>query len=192
MRGPARPLHRRRRVCNLLRGSFPSYERLAAQNRDDRFGAPIYIGKAIPAGARKGGLGLDVDAGQVLQRRLSEHAESIRQADNLKLEDFSCRFLVVEDIWIPLAESMLIERFRPMWNVMIDGFGNHDPGRGRRRQRRSQWDELHPGRPWARQLLEQMPEQSERVREQLAAYNAGERDADLDAATEAGLTVDRG
>jgi hypothetical protein len=68
------------------------------------------------------------------------------------LEDFQCRFLVVDDIWIPLAESMLIEIFRPAWNMVIDGFGIHAPGKGRYGQQRSVWDSLHPGRSWAERL----------------------------------------
>ncbi|GAC69556.1 Eco29kI family restriction endonuclease [Gordonia soli] len=40
----------------------------------------------------------------------------------------------------------------PVWNALVDGFGNHDPGRGRRAGRRSLWDTLHPGRPWAEQF----------------------------------------
>lgn len=66
--------------------------------------------------------------------------------------DFVCRFLVVDDIWIPLAESMMIERFKPLWNRCIDGFGNHDPGSGRYQQQRSPWDCIHPGREWAEKL----------------------------------------
>ncbi len=31
-------------------------------------------------------------------------------------------------------------------NKIIDGFGNHDPGKGRYNQLRSRWDKLHPGR----------------------------------------------
>lgn len=113
---------------------------------------PIYVGKAVPAGARKGGFGLDIAPGTVLFKRLCEHAGSIRQASNLDLSDFHCRYLVVDDIWIPLGESLLIEQFRPAWNMVIDGFGNHDPGSGRHQQQRSAWDVLHPGRPWADRL----------------------------------------
>jgi hypothetical protein len=51
----------------------------------------------------------------VLFRRLNEHAQSIAQAENLELSDFSCRYLVVDDIWIPLGESLLIEKFAPIW-----------------------------------------------------------------------------
>ncbi len=113
---------------------------------------PIYVGKAVPAGARKGGFGLDTDPGTVLYGRLREHAESISAADNLDVADFFCRYLVTDDIWIPLAESVLIEVFRPVWNKLIDGFGNHDPGKGRLQQQRSSWDTLHPGRTWAAKL----------------------------------------
>jgi hypothetical protein len=133
-------------------GTFVPYARLAEQNRDGKFALPIYVGKAVPAGARKGGLGLDVDHGQALYRRLAEHAESIKAVSNLDIADFDCRFLVVDDIWIPLAESVLIEKFKPVWNVLLDGFGNHDPGKGRYAGAKPQWDTLHPGRAWAQRL----------------------------------------
>ena len=113
---------------------------------------PIYVGKAVPAGARKGGYGLGGSPGTVLYRRLIEHAESVEQAENLSAEDFFCRYLAVDDIWIPLGESLLIEMLSPVWNALIDGFGNHDPGKGRYNQQRSAWDVLHPGRPWAKRL----------------------------------------
>ncbi len=130
-------------------GDFAPYRKIANKNSDDRWAQPIYVGKAVPAGARKGGYGLGEAPGTVLYRRLCEHAESIKQSNNLSLDHFSCRFLVVDDIWIPLGESLLISRFSPLWNKAIDGFSNHDPGAGRYNQRRSLWDELHPGRPWA-------------------------------------------
>ena len=133
-------------------GSFPVYRRLSERNAHGNFISPIYVGKAVPAGARKGGLGLDVDPGMALQKRLSEHRDSIMAAENLEVDDFRCRFLVVDDIWIPLAESLLIEKFRPVWNRVLDGFGNHDPGIGRVSGKMPSWDCLHPGRGWARKL----------------------------------------
>jgi hypothetical protein len=57
--------------------------------------------------------------------------------------------MIVDDIWIPLGESLLIAKFDPLWNKLIDGFGNHDPGKGRHAGLRPRWDVLHPGRPWA-------------------------------------------
>ena len=77
------------------------------------------------------------------------------QATNLAEADFYCRYLVVEDIWIPLGESLLIAKFAPVWNTTVAGFGNHDPGSGRRNGARPRWDQLHPGRPWAVPLQEQ-------------------------------------
>lgn len=133
-------------------GPFFAYKELSKVNSDGQFRCPIYVGKAVPAGARKGGLGLDVEHGQALQKRLSEHADSISSANNLEPSDFFCRFLVVDDIWIPLAESMLIERFKPVWNRVLDGFGNHDPGSGRYSGKMPPWDCLHPGRGWASKL----------------------------------------
>jgi len=132
-------------------GSFSAYKQLSEFNCG-HFRCPIYVGKAVPAGARKGGLGLEVEHGQALYRRLVEHADSIKAALNLDISDFFYRFLVVDDIWIPMAESMLIERLKPVWNCILDGFGNHDPGKGRHRGRMPLWDCLHPGREWATRL----------------------------------------
>ena len=36
-------------------GDFPAYEVLAEVNRNNQFACPIYVGKAVPDGARKGG-----------------------------------------------------------------------------------------------------------------------------------------
>jgi hypothetical protein len=115
-------------------GKFPAYQLITAKNKDNQFELPIYVGKAVPAGARKGGF-LDADPGPVMYRRLSDdHARSIQQVSNLELTEFYCRYLVVDDFWIPLAESLLIDMFSPLWNTVVDGFGNHDPGSGRYNQ----------------------------------------------------------
>lgn len=116
------------------RGEFEAYA--------DMGDAPIYVGKADRAGQR------------VLYGRLADHAQSIDQAENLLLRDFECRWLVLEAVWIGLTEQVLIAEYEPVWNVVVTGFGNHDPGSGRAQQRRSQWDALHPGRPWAARLRE--------------------------------------
>ena len=133
------------------RGDYEPYRIISNMNAHD-FQVPIYIGKAVPAGARKGGLGMGADHGMALYNRLNEHYTSISEVDNLNPQDFYCRFLVVDDIWIPLAESLLIEKFKPLWNRCIDGFGNHDPGSGRYNQQRSPWDSIHEGRPWSTKL----------------------------------------
>lgn len=134
-------------------GDFPAYTALAEVNKDDKYLCPIYVGKAVPDGARKGGQGEDVDPGTALYKRLNDHAKSISAASNIELSDFRCRFLAVDDIWIPLAESMVIERFKPVWNCLLEGFGNHAPGKGRKDMMTPSWDCFHPGREWANGLL---------------------------------------
>lgn len=69
-------------------GNFQAYRKIAEKNIKDQKILPIYVGKAVPAGARKGGYGLGEAPGEVLYRRLREHAESIQQTENLSLADF--------------------------------------------------------------------------------------------------------
>jgi hypothetical protein len=113
---------------------------------------PIYVGKAVPAGSRIGRDQLAPPATTALYRRLREHAKSIAAAENLTLVDFDCRYLTVQPVWTPLAEQVLLHKFRPVWNSVVDGFGNHPPGRGRRNMRRPRWDIIHRGRAWALEL----------------------------------------
>jgi len=84
-----------------------------------------------------------------LRQRLGQHAKSIDHAENLITSDFRCRYLVLEPVWIPLAERFLIERLGPVWNTVVTGFGNNPQGKYRSTGKRSRWDILHPGRPWA-------------------------------------------
>ena len=126
------------------------YKPLAALNNTEPT-YPIYVGQATGPGVRKGGFAEGTKQ-PALFNRLSQHSGSLRQATNLDIEDFRCRYLVVDDIWIGLAESLLIERYRPLWNVVVDGFGNHAPGSGRYQGKRPNWDTLHPGRVWASRL----------------------------------------
>ncbi len=135
-------------------GDFPSYAPIAAENLNGAFKLPIYVGKAIPKGGRKGGLSKDSSAGAALASRLRQHANSVEEASNLDIAQFHVRHLVVDDIWIPLGENMLIESFKPVWNRAIDGFGNKDPGRRRATQYKSPWDVLHPGRKFAVKLAD--------------------------------------
>ncbi len=134
-------------------GKLDFYAPLSALNADGKFQQPIYIGKAIPKGGRKGGLSEDAAAkGTALRDRLGQHLTSVTEGKGLKPKDFHYRCLVVDDIWIPLGENMLIERFKPVWNLVIDGFGNKDPGRRRADQYRSPWDVIHPGRSFTDKL----------------------------------------
>jgi hypothetical protein len=150
-------------------GTFEPYERIAEQNRDGKFAMPIYVGKAVPEGARKGGIRTNSSKQNAdLCKRLREHAASISATD-LNINDFYCRLLVVDDIWIPLGESLLIAQYAPLWNRTLDGFGNHNPGKGRRDGMRSRWDVLHPGRPWA-EVLQPRAETREQMIEEIRNY----------------------
>ena len=126
-------------------GDFPAYAGLGD--------TPIYVGKADPPG---GGRGRRPDPAEIttLYGRLGEHAESIALGVNLHLEDFTCRWLVLDPVWIGLTEQVLITQYRPIWNAVMRGFGNHDQGRTRDTQQRSRWDTMHPGRAWAAQQRE--------------------------------------
>ncbi|MCS4511187.1 Eco29kI family restriction endonuclease [Xylophilus ampelinus] len=148
-------------------GPFACYAALSSANQEGRFALPIYVGKAVPEGARIGG-GTGA-AGSDLQKRLREHARSVAQAENLDVADFHCRYLVVEDIWIPLGESLLIAKFAPVWNTTVAGFGNHAPGKGRNNGAKPRWDQLHPGRPWALALAEQ-PVSAEEIAREAESY----------------------
>ena len=133
-------------------GDFELYRPLAGANRE-AFTQPIYIGKAVPSGWRTGRATESI--GRDLYRRLREHSGSIYLANNLAIADFRCRFMILQDYesnLISTVEAELIRRYRPLWNTVVDGFGNHDPGSGRYNQAPSEWDILHPGRLWATRL----------------------------------------
>ncbi len=149
-------------------GGFKAYRSLSRFNNNDKLLWPIYVGKAVPAGARMGA-NLELASGKVLHNRLKQHAESVNAAENLDIKDFYCRFLVVDDIWIPLGESLIIARFTPVWNSLIDGFGNHNPGKGRHAGMRPRWDVLHPGRGWALNLAER-PETQAQIAQDATTY----------------------
>jgi hypothetical protein len=132
-------------------GDFPPYAPLQKLNSAATC-HPIYVGKAVAAGSRKGNADISgLDSGALWQR-LREHKDSIAAVQDLKVADFLCKYLVIDEIWIGLGESLLIQAYSPLWNVSVEGFGNHDPGKGRRKGRRPAWDELHKGRAWANRL----------------------------------------
>ncbi|MDA2934215.1 Eco29kI family restriction endonuclease [Acidobacteria bacterium AH-259-D05] len=149
---PPEPFRRAGIYALYYSGDFPAYRRISAQKTESMWAVPIYVGSAVPKGSRRGGFGLGKKPGKVLFNRLKQHANSIEQVENLDLSDFSCRYLVTDDIWIPLGEQLLIHWFSPLWNQHLSGFGIHAPGKGRDKQATSEWDTLHPGRSFARDL----------------------------------------
>lgn len=154
------------------RGPHPAYAPIARANAEGAHW-PIYIGKAIPSGGRKGASLAASARGRSLYNRLTDHRDSIadveRGSGTLAVQDFLVRHLTVDDIWIPLGESLLIANFRPVWNIALDGFGNHDPGKGRYGGLRPLWDHLHPGRAWAVRCAERT-EEIEDVTGRIADY----------------------
>jgi len=125
-------------------GDFAPYATLAALNQED-FTVPIYIGKAVPAGSRKGLNPKQSEQAAKLFTRLNNHARSIKHTQVLKVEDFTCRFLVVEETWIGLCESLLIQTSVPLWNAKLDGFGRNPQGKNRK-DGLSPWHAYHSGR----------------------------------------------
>ena len=136
-------------------GNNSIYQKYAELNRLS-YDFPIYVGKAVPKGWRQSRGSIDeFRHSRELFSRLREHSRSIEAGAGLQLADFSCRFIIFEregaDM-ISTIEASLIKLNRPVWNSCLDGFGNHDPGNGRYRQARSDWDVVHPGRYWADRL----------------------------------------
>lgn len=136
-------------------GDHPAYVRISGTE------TPIYVGKADPAepearNARAQGPRLSV--------RLQDHRKMIRtvakyalenpSADNppLDLDHFDYRRLVVATNAQLVAESLLISIFKPVWNSDMNvcwGISKHGDAEETRRNKRSPWDVLHPGRKWA-------------------------------------------
>ncbi|NVM78971.1 hypothetical protein FHW83_004808 [Duganella sp. SG902] len=126
------------------RGDFAPYA--ALKGRDH----PIYVGKADPDNpAAKDA----VSQGTKLSARLNEHARSIRKAvTTLDINDFECRFLIVQTGFQKSAEDYLINFFKPIWNSetkICFGLGKHGDSSETRVNKRSPWDTMHPGREWA-------------------------------------------
>ena len=135
--------------CIAKSGLYKDYHKI---NRTS-YAIPIYIGKAVPKGWRQARTcNLAQNMSYELHGRLKEHCRSIELGSGIEVNDFHCRFMILdgaESDLIGTVEAALIRSYRPLWNSLIDGFGNHDPGRGRYGQAKSDWDVCHPGRLWA-------------------------------------------
>lgn len=151
-------------------GEFPAYAELAKANIAEPGSWAIYIGKADAENARKG----DPDqvnrpVGNKLFNRVKKHRASIDSTINLSVDDFQVRTLAVAPTWIPLAEVVAIRLHNPVWNVLVDGLGNHDPGAGRYKGMRPRWDTVHPGRAWAEKLVGR-EESSSDIQQDIVSY----------------------
>ena len=133
-------------------GRNPLYKRYAELNRLS-YDYPIYVGKAVPKGWwQTRSSDNKLNQSHELISRLREHSRSITFCTDLSLEDFMCRFVIFEaegSNMISTIEATLIKLNKPLWNTVVKGFSNHDPGNGRYKQARSDWDVVHEGRIWA-------------------------------------------
>ena len=132
-------------------GDNPRYSQISKFNHDIPQGWPIYIGKAIQSGGRKGVLNPGIRS-KSLFSRLTKHSQTIQQVSDLSLKDFKCRYLTIDSIWIPLGEQLLIDKYKPLWNSSIDGFGNNDPGKNRYDGAIPDWHLLHAGVGWVKRM----------------------------------------
>ncbi|WP_211961392.1 Eco29kI family restriction endonuclease [Cupriavidus plantarum] len=135
------------------RGDHPAYAAVSGSE------TPIYVGKADPksADART-----SREQGPQLYGRLADHRRMIRTVGEyaeknllphpLRIEDFLCRRLVCATNAQLVAERHLIGMFQPIWNndsQICWGINKHGDAAETRANKRSPWDVMHPGRPWA-------------------------------------------
>lgn len=133
-------------------GNHPAYAPLVGTE------IPIYVGKVEPELASATTPKLQ---GTKLYDRLNtDHCRSIRNAeqyasthasvDPILLAEFECRYLVLPSTYAAAVETALINHYQPVWATAVcKGFGKHGDAATRRSNTRSEWDTLHPGRPWA-------------------------------------------
>lgn len=136
------------------RGDHPLYSGISGSE------TPIYVGKADPA---NDDASTTREQGAKLTARLLEHAGTIGTAEAysgqlpahlspIKLADFKCRRLVCATNAQLVAEKHLIRTFWPIWNAETKacwGMSKHGDAASTRANKRSPWDVVHPGRPWA-------------------------------------------
>jgi hypothetical protein len=122
-------------------GELGIYAPLVETDRE----VPVYVGKA-EAGNSSYGEPTDENGFQLFDR-VVKHSISVEEATiNLKTDDFCVRYLPLDDAWIVLGERALLRAYRPvLWNTLMPGFGANPPGTARRNAR-SIWDTVHPGR----------------------------------------------
>lgn len=127
---------------------------------------PIYVGKADPG---KADASNPREQGTKLTGRLHEHANTVREAERyaaegrlppglhpIRLSDFRCRRLVCATNAQLVTEVHLIRMFWPLWNSETKacwGMSKHGDAAGTRKNKRSPWDVVHPGRDWALDVI---------------------------------------
>jgi hypothetical protein len=120
---------------------------------------PIYVGKADPDEPRAAN---PREQGVRLFGRLADHRGAIQEVETyardngidnaLLVDDFECRRLVCATNAQLVAERHLIDVFKPAWNAetkICFGISKHGDNAETRKNKKSPWDVLHPGRDWA-------------------------------------------
>ena len=123
-------------------GELPEYQHEAIRSPDAK--QPIYAGRARRTGA---------SGERPLYGRLRDHAKSIIAAENLSIDEFRVRFLVLHPLWVSTVEDLLIGHYATLWNGVMHGFGVHDPGGKRHTGEIPLWDVMHPGRDHYRKMI---------------------------------------
>lgn len=135
------------------RGDHPLYAPVSGTE------TPIYVGKADPENPNAR---TPREQGPRLFGRLSDHRRMIKTVGEyaklkglphpLRVEDFDARRLVCATNAQLVAERHLIGMFQPVWNNEIGicwGISKHGDAAKTRKNKRSPWDVIHPGRSWA-------------------------------------------
>ncbi len=156
-------------------GDNPLYKLVTARNKQDDRSWPIYVGKGVAQGSRKGGrLSTPQQTEPSIYKRLMLHKISLDEAGaadpSVAPTSFYCRYLVIDDTWIRLCETFLIEKKQPVWNLTLDGFGNNPQGKGRKDQQRSKWDTLHPGRTRVQNQAQNVSYPPDRIRAAIGRF----------------------
>lgn len=126
---------------------------------------PIYVGSADPTDPNAEST---EEQGQQLFNRLKQHAANIEKTNNLALADFRYRAAPIQSGMQGAVEDFMIRLFRPIWNKEMKicfGIGKHGDKAETRRNKRSPWDTMHPGRKWADATSENQKERPDIVTE---------------------------
>ncbi|MDX3657595.1 Eco29kI family restriction endonuclease [Streptomyces sp. ID05-26A] len=101
---------------------------------------PVYVGRARSIAGRTNKVNP-----KRLFGRLRDHRESII-GGNLPVAEFRFRALLMPDVHIDLGENGLVNGYRPVWNVLLTGFGGREQGQRTRQATKTKWDTVHAGR----------------------------------------------
>jgi hypothetical protein len=137
-------------------GDHPAYKHISGRE------LPIYVGKADP---QNPDAKTSLEQGTKLHDRLvKDHLRSIRIAQEyatgnrqlaregirpIRAEDFLARWIALPSAYAAAVEQVLINTYQPPWNMVAFGFGKHGDASSTRKNKRSEWDTIHPGRKWA-------------------------------------------